>query len=461
MTEFLAGWGGIAIGASLVVVAAIAAAVAVFTTRRLEGSSLFNRFFVLVAAASGFFSAVSSAIGFSLITSQETDDFFRNAVLPPAFGAFVFFLALAIWVGGAELVRHRDWFRGARPGLGADVLAFVERALKLFVVVPLLSVVLFVVSTWTTVVGLGGVDAVRYVYAGEIKRVQTDCAALSQWRQRDVVLRDALALAAEQVRRTADAEAAGGVQTGAAGEGAVAVWIGGVARWYADLARAVDAIVAAPDPTGLSPRAPGVCDARADALSRRLAGDPYRNYDAWARGFENEFDAFAGAVDGWRRDKRIETFLEQQLAAFDRANPELAATSAGQRAAIRRFETDVKKSLKDLLGDLRERRSLPPKPQPSAAETDPERGLAALAKWFRAETPAPKATKPKPRTLAVVEAERVAPLSTISPRDAVILHADVFSDVWALGISWDYAAYLLMLAYLFFPSAERAQGFKD
>ena len=35
------------------------------------------------------------------------------------------------------------------------------------------------------------------------------------------------------------------------------------------------------------------------------------------------------------------------------------------------------------------------------------------------------------------------------------------NDVWALAIAWDYAAYILMLAFLFFPSAERAAGFKD
>ncbi|MBY0423771.1 MAG: hypothetical protein K2Q06_15815, partial [Parvularculaceae bacterium] len=141
--------------------------------------------------------------------------------------------------------------------------------------------------------------------------------------------------------------------------------------------------------------------------------------------------------------------------------PDPAVLSRAQREAIRRFDADVRKSLKDLLGDMRERRNFPPKPLPSAAELEPERGLAAAAKWFRPKAEEVKAAKPKPRTIAAVEAERIAPLSTISPRDAVILHADVFSDVWALGIAWDYAAYLLMLAYLLFPSAERAAGWKD
>ncbi|HXI86897.1 MAG TPA: hypothetical protein VNH64_05530, partial [Parvularculaceae bacterium] len=65
------------------------------------------------------------------------------------------------------------------------------------------------------------------------------------------------------------------------------------------------------------------------------------------------------------------------------------------------------------------------------------------------------------RTAAVVAAEFVPGLSTITPRDAVLKNANVFSDVWALAIAWDYAAYILMLAYLFFPSAERAAGHKD
>jgi len=56
---------------------------AILTSARLSGSSLFNRLFIVVATTSMFFSAVSSAIGFSLITSQETDDFFGNAILPP------------------------------------------------------------------------------------------------------------------------------------------------------------------------------------------------------------------------------------------------------------------------------------------------------------------------------------------------------------------------------------------
>lgn len=455
MADFLSGAGGVALGAALVVTLALAALVAVFTSRRLDGSSLFNRFFVLVAAASGFFSAVSSAIGFSLITSQETSDFFRNALLPPAFGAFVFFLSLAVWVGGAELVRHRDWFRGSAPGFGSDILAFLERALKLFVIVPLLSVILFVVSTWTTVVGLGGVDAVRYVYDGEIERLQSDCARVTQWRGRDVVLRDSLRLSAEQVARSARAEAQGGLQSGAAGDGAVAAYLKGVSAWYADLERAVSTIV--DEAARPSPRDGAQCGAAAAELRALLARDPYANYDAWARQFHTRFNDAAETVNLFRSDRRIETLIEQQLAAFDRANPKPVLASPAQRAAIDRFETDVKASLKALLRDMRGAKGRAPKPWPPAAEKDPERGLAILAKWF-APKDAEKGTK-KPDTSAADRA-RTAPLSVITPRDAVLLHADVFSDVWALGIAWDYAAYLLMLAYLFFPSAERAAGRK-
>ncbi|MEO0851207.1 MAG: hypothetical protein AAFY04_07345, partial [Pseudomonadota bacterium] len=52
-------------------------------------------------------------------------------------------------------------------------------------------------------------------------------------------------------------------------------------------------------------------------------------------------------------------------------------------------------------------------------------------------------------------------LSVITPRDAVLKNFQIFSDVWALAMSWDYASYILLLAFLFFPSAERAAGFKD
>jgi hypothetical protein len=446
MSGFLSGAGGVALGAALVVVIAVAALVAVFATRRLEGSSLFNRFFVLVAGASGFFSAVSSAIGFSLITSQETTDFLRNAVLPPAFGAFVFFLSLAVWVGGAELVRHRDWFRGMAPSLASDALFFLERALKLFIVVPLLSVILFVVSTWTTVVGLGGVDAVRYVYGGEIERLQSDCAALTQWRGRDLSIRDQMRLSSEQVARSARAEAQGGLQSGAVGEGAVAAYLKGVSDWYADLERGVSAIVAA----DAAPRDSAACAASTQDLRTMLARDPYANYDAWAREFQARFNDRALTLNAWRTDRRIETLLDQQLAAFDRANPKPVLASPAQRAAIDRFEKDVKDQLKALLRDLRSAKGRAPRPLPAAADAHPERGLAILVSWF--EPDAAEKAPPRPRA--------TAPLSTITPRDAVLLHADVFSDVWALGIAWDYAAYLLMLAYLFFPSAERAAGRK-
>lgn len=460
--------GGIALtalGTAAVVGFAAAAMWFALTSRRLEGASLFNRLFILVAMASGFFSAVSSAIGFSLVTSQEAADVFRNAVLPPAFGAFVFFLAASIWIGGAELVRQRDWFRGMGKGFASDALFFLERALKLFIVVPALSIVLFVVSTWTTVIGLGGVDAVRYVYRDEISRLQSDCAKLAAWRQRDLLIRDDLRLSVAQAARAADGEAQTGVQTGSAGAGAVAAYLASVSRWYQDIADTVAAIVEAPDPTGVSPRDPALCAAIAADLNTRLASDPYANYDAWSRRFESAFNDYAVAINGWRRDRRIETVIDQQLAAFDRANPKPVLASAAQRAAIERFDADVKKALRSLLSKLRDRKNLPPQPAPSARDLRPERGLDIITEWFSAKAPpepaADEEAKPKARDQAAAEAERIAPLSTITARDAVLLHADAFSDVWALAIAWDYATYILMLAFLFFPSAERAQGFKD
>ena len=86
-----------AVGVVIVIMSVLVGSI--LTSSRLRGSSLFNRLFIVVAVSSGFFSAVSSAIGFALITSQENEDFLRNTILPPAFGYFVFFLAVAIWVG--------------------------------------------------------------------------------------------------------------------------------------------------------------------------------------------------------------------------------------------------------------------------------------------------------------------------------------------------------------------------
>ncbi|HNS86089.1 MAG TPA: hypothetical protein PKH09_04230, partial [Parvularculaceae bacterium] len=154
--DFFSGASGLAAGSAIVLAVLGAITFLILTSARLSGSSLFNRLFIVVATTSAFFSAVSSAVGFSLITSQESPDFFRNSILPPAFGVFVFFLAVAIWIGGAELVRHRDWFRGLGRGPVATTLHFIERSLKIFIVIPILSLILFVVSTWTTTVGIAG-----------------------------------------------------------------------------------------------------------------------------------------------------------------------------------------------------------------------------------------------------------------------------------------------------------------
>ncbi len=102
-------------GAGALLLAMVTILGSILTSHRLHGSSLFNRLFIVVAVTSGFFSALRSAIGFSLITSQENDDFLRNVIMPPAFGVFVFFLAVAIWVGGAEFVRRSVALRASRP----------------------------------------------------------------------------------------------------------------------------------------------------------------------------------------------------------------------------------------------------------------------------------------------------------------------------------------------------------
>ena len=438
---------------------------AILTSRKLDGSSLFNRLFVVVATTSGFFSAVSSAIGFQLIVGQESDDLFRNSLLPPAFGVFVFFLAVAIWVGGAELVRERDWFRGMGRGILSDMAFFVERALKLFVVIPILAVILFFVSTWTTVVGIAGVDAVRHTYSFELQRLQNECAKITAWRQKDFLFLEDLRLSVANAKAVARKERQSGTQSGAAGRGAVTDYIDGVADWYATLGTSVAAIIEGEDPSGVSPYDPDVCSRTIDGFKRQLADDGFENYDAWAREFETGFENFAIVVNRWRQDRRIERLLDAQLAAFDRANPRPVADeegrlSAGQRAAIDRYAEDVTEALKSLL--RKQRLSKPPVPEKSYAEIYPERGLDIVTALFRPDPLSDAAPEERvPRTAAVVAAENIPGLSIINPRDAVIKNARIFSDVWALGVAWDYASYILMLAYLFFPSAERAAGRKD
>ncbi len=451
-------------GASLVIALMGVATWAILTSRRMSGSSLFNRLFIVVATAAGFFSAVSSAFGFSLITSQESTDFFRNSILPAAFGAFVFVLAVAIWVGGAELVRHRDWFRAVRAGPLADALFFFERCVKLFIVIPVLAAILFFVSTWTTVVGIGGVDAVRHTYVFEVDRLQQECAGITAFRQKDFLFLEDLRLSVADVGRVARNERQSGARTGAPGRGAVTDYIDGVAEWLSGLEASVAGIIDAPDPSGVSPYDSAVCGATADRMKGQLGRNAYENYDAWARDFETSFEDFVIVLNRWRRDKRIETLLEQQLLNFERANPKPVGDaqgrlSAGQREAIDAYADQVTNALKSLI--RKQKLAKPPEPQRSAGELSPERGLAILAQWFSSAPPKSDEPTAKSRTQAVVAAETIPRLSKLTPRDAVLKNASVFSDVWALAIAWDYASYVLLLAFLFFPSAERAAGYKD
>ncbi|MHA7870948.1 MAG: hypothetical protein ACX939_01220 [Hyphococcus sp.] len=447
-------------GATALLAVMIVVLGAILTSRRLRGSSLFNRLFIVVAVTSAFFSALSSAIGFSLITSQENDDLLRNVILPPAFGVFVFFLATAIWVGGAEFVRHRDWFRSAEGGFVSDMLFFIERLIKLFVVIPVLAVILFFVSTWTTVVGIGGADAVRHTYTYEIDRLQTECAGITAYRQRDFLFLEDLRLSVNDVTRVARNERLGGAQSGSAGYGAATEYFNGIAEWYRALGASVEAIIAAPDPSGVDPYDSDICAARIEALKALVSRNAHNNYDRWAREFETAYNDFASVLNRWRHDRRIETLLDQQRASFARSNPKPVATrlTAGQQRAIDDYTEEVESALRSLI--RKQRLAKPPVPVKSAAELSPARGLRIVADLLAPPPPAPEPERVS-RTQAVVAAEFVPGLSTITPRDAVLKHANIFSDIWALAVSWDYAAYILMFAFLFFPSAERAAGFKD
>lgn len=434
---------------------------AILTSRRLSGSSLFNRLFIVVATASAFFSGVSSAIGFGLITSQETEDFFRNAVLPPAFGVFVFALAVTIWVGGAEFVRNRDWFRGMRRGIGADAAFFVERSIKLFVIIPTFAVILFFVSTWTTVVGIGGVDAVRHTYAYEVQRLQAECAGVTAHRQKDFLFLQDLKLSVADVSRVARNEAERGSQTGSAGRGAVSDYFAGVAEWLAGLEASVAAVIDAPHPAGADPYSSSICTATTERLNERLASNAFENYDRWARDFESDYNDFVTVLNRWRRDRRIERLMEQQIDSFDRANPPPFGATRAQLDAIVGYADQVEGALNSLLRS--QKLAKPPPPIPSATELSPERGLAIFTAFMKPDALIiPQTDDSVSRTARIVyEEERIEALSTISPRDAVLKNANIFSDIWALAFAWDFASYILMLAYLFFPSAERAAGFKD
>jgi len=346
----------------------------IVVSRNMTQSSLFTRLFVVVAVSSAFFSAVSSAIGFGLITSQENSDFLRNVLLPPAFGLFVFFLTVAIWVGGSELVRHRDWFRymegrtGAEGFLG-DMLHFLERAVKLFIVIPILGAILFFVSTWTSVVGIGGVDAVRYTYSSELTRLQTECNGIVAYRQKDFLFQDDLELAIADVERVSRNERVSGGQTGLSGRGATTDYIDGVAEWLTALERSVSEIIAEGERgdgvSGLSPYNDKGCGAVVDELKQKLSRNAFDNFDLWAREFETGYEEFRLTLNRWRQDRRIETLLDQQLTNFDRANPKPyfnpnSRSGVVSQSVIDRYSEEVKSALKSLIRKQRLRK--PPAP---------------------------------------------------------------------------------------------------
>lgn len=447
-------------GVGVVIIIMSVLVASILTSRQLKGSSLFNRLFIVVAISSGFFSAVSSAIGFSLITSQENQDYLRNTILPPAFGFFVFFLAVAIWVGGAELVRQRDWFRDLGQGAAGDISFFLERCLKLFVVIPILGVILFFVSTWTTVVGIGGVDAVRHTYLYEVDRLQGECSGITSYRQKDFLFLQDLQLSVSDLSRVARNERESGAQSGSAGDGAVSDYFDGLAEWYKSLGANVETIIEGGDPSGVDPYNPTICADRIDELKTLLSRNAHDNYDLWAREFETSFNDFVSVLNRWRQDRRIENLLDAQLDNFYRANPKPvgARMTAAQRSAIDRYAEEVESALSSLVRS--QKLAKPPVPIRAYAELYPARGLGIFNEVF-GPAPEPVEEEKVSRRLSVVMAEFIPSLSTISPRDAVLKNANIFSDIWALAVAWDYAAYVLMMAYLFFPSAERAAGFKD
>ncbi len=448
---------------------------ALFRAPYLTATSLFNRLFIIVAITSAFFSAVSSAIGFGLLTSQESDDLFRNYILPPAFGVFVFFVAVAIWVGGAELVRNRDWFRSfnndqGTPGIFADLLFFFERCVKLFILIPILAIILFFVSTWTSVVGIAGVDAVRYTYNQELSRLQTDCSGIIAFRANDQLFIDDLGVAIRDVKRAAQREQESGGQTGLRGKGATADYINGVAQWLSALEESALKIIE-DDKARINknPYEQSVCARKVNDLRTHLSRNAFENYDLWARTFETDFENFRLTLNTWRLDRRLLLFIEQQLANFDRANPKpfIRNTQNGsiQANVIEQYSSDVTDALKSLVRKQKLRK--PPKPLLSDSELSPERGLEILTSWFNKQkteatlTTNTQTQKPRSRSRAVVESETIKTLSIVGPRDAVLKNAQVFSDVWALALAWDYASYILLFVFLLFPSAERSARYKD
>ena len=226
----------------------------------------------------------------------------------------------------------------------------------------------------------------RHTYGEELSRLQTECTGIIAYRKNDQLFLDDLNAAARDVARAADREQNSGGQTGLRGKGTTTDYINGVAQWLSALENSALKIFEE-NKSQNSPYSERICTERVDGMRIMLSRNAFENYDLWVREFETEFEDFRLTLNSWRLDQRLQNFLEQQLANFDRANP-VPFTQSGrlgelQRGVIESYSKEVTDALKSLLRKQKARK--PPIPLPSEAEKSPERRLAIFTTWFKGD----------------------------------------------------------------------------
>lgn len=384
------------------------------------GYSLFHSFFSIVALISAGFSALTSFLGVRIIFESETESLFSSFILPFGLSLFIFVYALALWIGGSDLVRRQYW---AERGFGA----FLERLLK-WLILALPGIGLFVLSTWTSALGLGGRDAIRIHYTAEVARLLADCEATAQFRAREDDFLANLEITVKQLRELSAQERERGVISGVAGAGDVVNYVERLSAWLALITQEASGLR---DGGELA----AMCEKSGDSLLKELGKIGGTAFKPWERRFIDRFDTLRTEINEARTKGSPIGFVGEQVAAMETkvVRPELGPSPTAQslRAAIDRYAERVHTALSALISKYG---ASPPAPLPPTA-------VWGVGDLFDADGTSTEGQS----------ASTVPGLAVISARGAIWQYGDALFDIWAFALVWDFASYLLMIVYILFP----------
>ena len=409
------------------------------SSRLARGASMFSALYTLVAALSATMSAFTSFLGVQLVFQTENASLFSNWILPLFLSAFVFVFALALWVGGGDAVHTRHWSPGGR-GAGSVFLGFFERLTK-WVLLAIPACGLFILSTWTSALGLGGKEAVKLHYELEVARLVGECERTVQYTaNEDAFLRN-LQQTVTNLKTLAEAERSGAL-SGIAGAGPASTYLLRLTEWLDGLTESAESQITVGRGRGGLEEMRGLCTRESEGFARRFKNIETWNFRRWERLFAADFDQFRATLTDWRDRPTIIAFVETQLAARDLAVSPPALGSGPQadrtRAMLQAYTAQVESRLRDLIAEFG---GGPPRPLPANTAW-------SLADLLPIATPsAPAATESR--------GTEIAGLQFISARQAILQYAFLAIDIWAFAIAWDFASYALIIIYIFFPGLGR------